>query len=352
MQKYKVVNKIRIMKKLEVAFTPLEKGVGGLTYIILLFMLNFSDINAQFDPPAGEVGSKAIHRDSSIFKAWATGCEVQRGPQQIGIPASELADAGEAWMATGKAGLNPIVSLGDWGFAILTFDEPISNGAGFDFAVFENSFDGYFLELAHVEVSSDGFNFVRFPSISMTDTSVQVWSFGYVEAIHIYNLAGKYRFDYGTPFDLEDLKDSALVDINNITHVKIIDVVGSIDPELGSRDSRGVLINDPFPTPFPSSGFDLDAVGVLYHQVPANIEHHTAFQVQMYPNPAQDVFNIRSHGNSFKNIRITDLNGRTVFESSILQTSIEIACSTWDKGIYFVQLNDGKSVWNGKFIKQ
>jgi hypothetical protein len=241
---------------------------------------------------------------------------------------------------------------GDGGYAILTFDEPISNGLGFDFAVFENSFDGYFLELAHVEVSSDGIHFVRFPSVSLTDTTEQIWSFGYVEAIHNHNLAGKYRFDYGTPFDLEDLKDSELVDINNITHVKIIDVIGSIDPELGSRDSRGVLINDPFPTPFPSGGFDLDAVGILHHQAPANTANQPVYQVQLFPNPAHDLINIQTNISTLKNIRIMDLQGRTVFESTVHTSSIEIYCSSWEKGIYFVQMNDGKSVWNGKFVKQ
>jgi hypothetical protein len=331
--------------------SPLSKGAGGFIFSLLLFFI-IPPLHAQFPPPAGEPGSTAIHRDSSIFKAWATGCEVVRGPQQIGIPSSELAEVGEAWMATGKAGLNPIVSLGDGGYAILTFDEPISNGLGFDFAVFENSFDGYFLELAHVEVSSDGINFVRFPSVSLTDTTEQIWSFGYVEAIHIHNLAGKYRFDFGTPFDLEDLKDSALVDINNITHVKIIDVIGSIDPELGSRDSRGVMINDPFPTPFPSGGLDLDAVGVLHHQAPANTVNQSVFQVQLFPNPAQDLISIQANTSTLKSICIVDLQGRTVFESTGHTSSIEINCSSWEKGIYFVQMNDGKLVWNGKFVKQ
>ena len=41
---------------------------------------------------------------------------------------------------------------------------------------------------------------------------------------------------------------------NNVTEVRITDVVGSIDPWYGTRDSLGNLINDPFKTPF-ASGF-------------------------------------------------------------------------------------------------
>jgi hypothetical protein len=43
----------------------------------------------------------------------------------------------------------------------------------------------------------------------------------------------------------------------------VIDVVGINDPLLGSHDSLGNLIIDPFPTPFPTGGFDLDAVGAF-----------------------------------------------------------------------------------------
>ena len=51
--------------------------------------------------------------------------------------------------------------------------------------------------------------------------------------------------------------------MNDVIAVRITDVVGSIDPALGTKDSLGNLINDPFPTPFASSGFDLNAVGVI-----------------------------------------------------------------------------------------
>ncbi|MFN4122673.1 MAG: T9SS type A sorting domain-containing protein [Flavobacteriales bacterium] len=318
----------------------------------LFFLLLFSPLQAQFPPPAGEPGSTAIHRDSPLFKAWATGCEVVRGPQQIGLPNAELASVGEAWMATGKAGDNPVVSLGDGGYAILTFAEPIRNVEGFDFAVFENSFDGYFIELAHVEVSSDGVNFVRFPSISLTDTIEQIGPFGYVEAIHIHNLAGKYRFDYGMPFDLEDLKDSALVDINNITHVKIVDVVGSIDPTLGSRDSRGVLINDPFPTPFPSGGFDLDAVGVLHPQSPVNISESNLPLLNLYPNPATDLLHIQFETSGVKTIFISDIHGRTLFSGLSTEMHFSLACSHWKEGIYFVKVEENGRLRNGKFVKR
>ncbi|MFN6048554.1 MAG: T9SS C-terminal target domain-containing protein, partial [Bacteroidota bacterium] len=61
---------------------------------------------------------------------------------------------GTAAGAEGPAASNGVVSLGDGGIATLTFDPPITNGDGFDFAVFENTFLDTFLELAFVEVST------------------------------------------------------------------------------------------------------------------------------------------------------------------------------------------------------
>ena len=46
--------------------------------VILLF--------AQYPPAAGQEGSTAIKWDSTIFKAWATGCQIQRGLLQIDDP--------------------------------------------------------------------------------------------------------------------------------------------------------------------------------------------------------------------------------------------------------------------------
>jgi len=282
--------------------------------LIIALTLLIISIYAQFPPPAGQTGSTAIHKDSSVFVAWASQCVVERGPQQIGDSLSVAADAGEAWMATGKSGVNGTVSLGDAGYAILTFDYPIYNGAGWDFAIFENGFSNEFLELAFVEVSSDGINFYRFASTSLTQDTAQIGSFGTLDATKIDNLAGKYRANYGTPFDLEELNTLPL-DLNNITHVKIIDVVGSISPLYAGYDQWGHVINDPFPTPFGSGGFDLDAVGVINSTNTSVEKLKNNYSIQLFPNPASTHVNVHFIGNSDKtaHISIKDLLGHTIY---------------------------------------
>jgi hypothetical protein len=175
-----------------------------------------------------------------------------------------------------------VVSLGDGGMATATFAAPIADGPGPDFAVFENSMNDTFLELAFVEVSSDGVHFARFPAISLTPVDTQVA--GSVDTTDIHNLAGKYRAGFGTPFDLADIRDPR-VNTSAITHVRVVDVVGTVglatdeetgeihfDPALAAlagKDSEGRMVNDPYPTPYYSCGFDLDAIGVI-HKAPGS----------------------------------------------------------------------------------
>jgi hypothetical protein len=241
-------------------------------------------VAGPYAPAAGQTGSTAIRYDDPSFVAWGSAVgQLTRGPQDISDPESPLATYGNPQTAPiGPAdAFDPItfqpltdpskvLSLGDGGSITILFANPICDGPGADFAVFENAFNSTFLELAFVWVF-DGTNWAKFPSHSLTQTSVQIDQsnpapYNGIDPTDIDGLAGKYQAGYGTPFDLSILSGTGL-DLNHITAVKIVDVVGSIDPAYATYDSAGNMINDPWPTPFPSSGFDLDAIGVI-HVVP------------------------------------------------------------------------------------
>lgn len=305
-----------------------------LTFIMLLPFY----LSAQFPPPAGQAGSSAIHVDSANWQGWATNCQLERGFQNISNPALGPTTSGSANSALGPAADGAVLSLGDGGSAILNFSYPIKNGTGADFAVFENAFSDSFLELAFVEVSSDGIHFVRFPATSNTDTSTQVNTFGSVDATQIHNLAGKYRYGYGTPFDLEDLKDSANIDLNAITHIRILDAIGSIDSAYAQRDHLGQIINDPFPTPFAEGGFDLDAVGVLHFNYQANLESNNSFAAKVYPNPTNQWLNIELPSeNKRVELSILDLSGQLMIKTNI-EEQLRIDLSNWPKGLYLLKI--------------
>lgn len=260
----------------------------------------------------GTPGCDAIRYDSSAIVGWATTCSVVRGPVDIVNPDGPRVKYGEEEYGTGAASTvtTTAVSLGDGGTATLTFDRPIRNVSGPDFAVFENSFSDSFLELAFVEVSSDGERFVRFPAVSLTPTDVQVGSNGSVDPTMLHNLAGKYRVGYGTPFDLEELRDSVDLDIDNIVYVRLVDVVGTIDPLYATRDAEGHMVNDPYPTNdtiWGSGGFDLTGVAVLQATQSVQTVAESA-EPTVWPNPADEWLTVSNATGEV--VRLFDMRGR------------------------------------------
>ena len=238
----------------------------GLFFSFCINMFAIIPIKAQYDGAAGTAGSLAVYKNSFNLQIWANVCQSQLGFQDISRPNLGLVNSGSDFDACGRAGDGRVLSLGDRGQAILSFAQPLTDGAGYDLVVFENSFSDTFLELAFVEISSDGQNFFRFAAVSLSDTSGQIATFGATYPENLHNLAGKYRANYGVGFDFAELGGNANLDLQNVGWVKIIAVTGSINPAFADRDSRGTMINEPFPTPFNTGGFDLDAVAGVYPQ--------------------------------------------------------------------------------------
>ncbi|MEI7662762.1 MAG: T9SS type A sorting domain-containing protein, partial [Bacteroidota bacterium] len=212
-------------------------------------------------------------------------------------------------------------------------------------------FGDTFLELAFVDVSSDGQRFVRFPAVSLTQDSVQVATFETLDATKINNLAGKYRLTYGTPFDLQDIKDSTGIDLNHITHVRITDAGGCIQPAFATYDSQGHKINDPWPTPFDTGGFDLDAVGVIHNAAQGIGEDNLPTAVSIYPNPVTDLMTVVSPLENQVTFAISDISGRVVLQGSV-ERKASFNLESFSPGIYFVVFTskNGSSV-SKKIVK-
>lgn len=320
--------------------------------IFLTFILNgyHQFCQAQYAPSVNQPGTTAMYKDSLAFVAWATSCSVVRGYKNIAEPDSGYASAGDENMGIGKAGENPTVSLGDGGYAILQFNVPIKDEPGFDFAVFENAFDDQFLELAFVEVSSDGIHYFRFPAVSETDTIIQTGPFDYTTASKLNNLAGKYRMFYGTPFDLNDIPENSLLNKEAITYVKIIDVIGCIENQYASRDINHHKVNDPWPTPYPSSGFDLDAVGVI-HQQSTGIAETLENSIQAYPNPFNHEIFISNKNQEIYSLTIYNINGEPIYQADSLEKSIDINTFLWNQGVYMLSVKTKRGIFQKKIIK-
>lgn len=308
-----------------------------------MVLSGWSAFSQSYAPPANTPGTTAMHKDSSAFVAWATGIEVKRGFLNIAdtnfmLSGSNKASYGNPEDALHQAEGNStaVVSLGDSGMATLTFAQPITNGDGPDFAVFENGFQPDFLELAFVEVSSDGGTFFRFPAHSENQTNAQIAGGGLMDCRYIHNFAGKYQQGYGTPFDLSDLPLNLLLDINAITHVRIIDVVGTINPGFASHDSEGNIVNDPYPTPFASGGFDLDGVGVI-HQKTLGLNENTIV-ADIYPNPSSGIITVRLAKPA--DLKIICLTGQVLLSMKAVQDE-KLNFAAFGSGVYLVEITDG-----------
>jgi|TARA_R110000737_G_scaffold324995_1_gene338178 hypothetical protein len=317
-------------------------------FVLAIFFLNFYSYGQSFAPAPGQVGSTAIHKDSSIITAWASTCSVTRGPMQIDHPEYGLASYGSDIDGVGFAEGNSVnvVSFGDGGSAILTFNPPIKNGFGSDFAIFENGFADHYMEFAFVEVSSNGIDYFRFPAVSQTPLVPQMDNASFGNCAYVHNLAGKYRQGFGTPFDLEDLDSISNLNLNAITHIRLVDVVGITNSTYGTIDAYGNLINDPWPTNFESSGFDLDGIGVINQGELFLSEHQLTFDIA--PNPFNNILNLNILEEM--NIEIIDQIGKVIYQGIHKGKSV-LNLAYLTPGIYFVRLNNGKSVQTARVLK-
>jgi hypothetical protein len=248
---YVDLNSLGMVDKLEFSLSSSDTGDWGMN-TPACFALD-TIVLGRYAPAAGEADSTAVHMDDAGVIGWADGWE----NYVVGSNCDAQWQTPEKALGKANGTSYDIVCLGRGGSITLTFDCGIGDGPGYDFAVFENSITDTFLELAYVEVSSDGVNFFRFLNDSLTEGPVG--GYGSVNAVDIGGFAGKYKQGYGTPFDLALLTNtSGLLDIDNVKWVRIVDIVGD-----GSySDTSGDIIYDPYPT-WGSAGFDLDAIGVL-----------------------------------------------------------------------------------------
>lgn len=213
----------------------------------------------------GSVSNTRPH--NPLFKGWATGWS------EVIFGGSVDNTWRKPWIPLGPPmGTSGIIVLGNHGEITLTFDPPIADGEGPDFAVFENGFlvngtvDMVFAEVAFVEVSSDGLHFLRFDTHALQPANPG--AYGNMPPKMFNNIAGTQPAFWGVPFDLRELVNReevvrGLVDLSRITHVRVIDIVG----DETAVDSFGNYVFDATPT-WGSGGFDLDAVGVIHQAAP------------------------------------------------------------------------------------
>jgi hypothetical protein len=102
----------------------------------------------------------------------------------------------------------------------------------------------------------------------------------------------------------------------------------------GSRDAKNNLINDPYPTPYPSAGFDLDAIGVI-HSEGLGLDEGT-MPVSLFPNPSTGIFTINASGEN--RVEVYSVKGENVVQHNFIDTT-KVDLTAFPKGMYFILIN-------------
>jgi hypothetical protein len=106
--------------------------------------------------------------------------------------------------------------------------------------------------------------------------------------------------------------------------------VGCIQPAYATHDSNGNIVNDPWPTPFNTCGFDLDAVGVLHFTSSSQDE-----PVFLFPNPVINKVTINLLSVSWFDLLLQDASGKIVFKMENVRNNSTIDIGFLSSGIYF-----------------
>jgi hypothetical protein len=128
-----------------------------------------------------------------------------------------------------------------------------------------------------------------------------------------------------------------------------VDVVGSINKQYASYDAFGHAINDPWPTPYNSSGIDLDAVGVIHQGMSSLNENEGASLLSVFPNPCTSQLNINS--SFLLQISILDINGRILKEIITAKQTKVIGMEDLQPGLYLLRIVSEKGTEYRKIIK-
>ena len=140
-----------------------------------------------------------------------------------------------------------------------------------------------------------------------------------------------------------------------------LDEIGITDYELHPFEGEGhnfyfipmvyTLIEEKFDTCFSITR------DFLYHhlEIPTSIPETEELKIQVYPNPATDLFTIRvDEVVSLKplNMTILDVTGRKMFAGTVSSMEFRLDVSQWPSGVYFMQMEqDGRYFWR-KFLKR
>jgi hypothetical protein len=119
----------------------------------------------------------------------------------------------------------------------------------------------------------------------------------------------------------------------------------SLFDELGLNSSSAGTPTWYYITPTPMVRMNFDPSSVI-----TSVDYKLSDKLHIYPNPSNGLINIELDKLNFYNISISNVLAKEVYNSTISAVNTILDLSNFDKGLYFVELNDGKNIFTKKLI--
>ena len=129
---------------------------------------------------------------------------------------------------------------------------------------------------------------------------------------------------------------------------------GNTDEEHGSVS---FTIGQSFYSPVENDQFQLTpGIQQVFTVTTVGTQNNQPFpiSIQVFPNPTMHHLQVQVAGKVHENLvyQITDLQGRQIANGSIKMNELQLDCSHWISGIYFLQIvNSGNLIQHFKIIK-
>lgn len=170
-------------------------------------------------------------------------------------------------------------------------------------------------------------------SLNFKKNGSQIW--GTAISIHA---AATYQFKE-IPFNLGQVPDSVMIRIQSSAW---------IDTLLSSGWNDSLLS-------FVGSNLKIDEIHFKSQPLTTGIfNFKNEKAIRVFPNPTNGIIRIQALGVNIQSIEIYNVLGETIYTTSNLKQQLlnEIDISSFQKGIYFVKINDGKKIHTEKIVKQ
>lgn len=90
---------------------------------------------------------------------------------------------------------------------------------------------------------------------------------------------------------------------------------------------------------------------IMYDNLPLIVKNYQQKNHYLvYPNPAKDWIYIVTNDNLQKNVQITDVNGKIIYQDTFDENVIALSSKNWQSGIYFIKITTDKNTFTQKII--